>query len=73
FLAEPNNPTDFAHKVIAILENPNLKADLTRQARPSILDFDWSACMQKLEDKLYQIVEGSQQVKVGTGSIKPQR
>ncbi|MEH2195079.1 MAG: glycosyltransferase [Nostoc sp.] len=65
FLAQPNNPTDFAQKVIAILENPDLKADMTRQARPSILEFDWSACMQKLEDKLYQIVEGSQRVKVG--------
>ncbi|MEH2247838.1 glycosyltransferase [Nostoc sp.] len=71
FLAEPNNPTDLAHKVIAILENSSFKADLTRQARPSILDFDWSACMQKLEDKLYQIVEGSQKVKVGTGNIRP--
>ncbi len=70
FLAQPNNPTDFAQKVIAILENPDLKADMTRQARPSILDFDWSACMQKFEHKLYQIVEGSQKVEVGTGSIK---
>ncbi|MEH2152472.1 glycosyltransferase [Nostoc sp.] len=70
FLAQPNNPTDFAQKVIAILENPDLKADMTRQARPSILDFDWSACMQKFEEKLYQIVEGSQKVEVGTGRIK---
>ncbi|NDJ20577.1 glycosyltransferase [Nostoc sp. B(2019)] len=62
FLAEPNNPADFAQKVIAILENPDLKADLTRQARPSILEFDWSACMQKFEDKLYQIVETSKKV-----------
>ncbi|MBD6614622.1 glycosyltransferase family 1 protein [Komarekiella sp. 'clone 1'] len=62
FLAEPNNPADFAQKVITILENPDLKADLTRQARPSILEFDWSACMQKFEDKLYQIVEISKKV-----------
>ncbi|MHC5725162.1 MAG: glycosyltransferase family 4 protein, partial [Nostoc sp.] len=73
FLAQPNNPTDFAQKVIAILGNPELKADMTKNARPSILEFDWSACMQKLEDKFYQIVEASQQVKVGTRSIKPQR
>ncbi|MEH2374765.1 glycosyltransferase [Nostoc sp.] len=73
FLAQPNNPTDFAQKVIAILENPDLKADMTKNARPSILEFDWSACMQKLEEKLYQIVEGSQQVKLNTRSIKPQR
>ncbi|MEH2279821.1 MAG: glycosyltransferase [Nostoc sp.] len=70
FLAQPNNPTDFAQKVIAILENPDLKADMTRQARPSILDFDWSACMQKFEHKLYQIVEGAQKMEVGTGSIR---
>ncbi|WP_375513409.1 glycosyltransferase [uncultured Nostoc sp.] len=57
FLAQPNNPTDFAQRVIEILENPDLKAEMTRQARPSILEFDWSACMQKLENKLYQIVE----------------
>ena len=73
FLAQPNNSTDFAQKVIAILENPGLKADMTRQARPSILDFDWSACMQKFEHKLYQIVEGAQKVEVGTTSIRPQR
>ncbi|MEH2346792.1 MAG: glycosyltransferase [Nostoc sp.] len=66
FLAQPNNPTDFAQKVIAILENPDLKADMTKQARPSIMEFDWSACMQKLEEKLYQIVEGSQKAKVGS-------
>ncbi|MEH2331406.1 glycosyltransferase [Nostoc sp.] len=71
FLAQPNNPTDFAQKVIAILENPTLKAEMTRHARPSILDFDWSACMQKFEHKLYQIVEGAQKVEVGTGSIRP--
>ncbi|BBD66952.1 group 1 glycosyl transferase [Nostoc commune NIES-4072] len=69
FLAQPNNPTDFAQKVIAILENPELKADMTRNARPSILDFDWSACMQKFEEKLYQIVERSQKV-IGTDSIR---
>ncbi|MEH1872511.1 glycosyltransferase [Nostoc sp.] len=63
FLAQPNNPTDFAQKVIAILENPDLKADMTRNARPSILEFDWSACMQKLEEKLYQIVEQGQSSK----------
>jgi len=62
FLAEPNNPTDLARQVIAILENLNLKADLTQQARPSILEFDWSACTQKFEDKLYQIVETSKKV-----------
>ncbi|MEH2286243.1 glycosyltransferase [Nostoc sp.] len=73
FLAQPNNPTDFAQKVIAILENPSLKADMTRNARPSILDFDWSACMQKFEHKLYQIVEGAQKVEVGTTSIRLQR
>lgn len=56
FLAEPNNPADFAQKVIAILENPELKAQMTQNARPSILEFDWSACMEKFEEKLYQLV-----------------
>jgi glycosyltransferase involved in cell wall biosynthesis len=56
FLAAPNNPKDFAEKVITILENPQLKAKFSAQARPSILDFDWSACMQKFEIKLYQLV-----------------
>ncbi|MFH7029706.1 MAG: glycosyltransferase [Heteroscytonema crispum UTEX LB 1556] len=55
-LAEPNNAMDFANKVIAILENPELKEAMTLQARPSILDFDWSACTQKFEDKLYELV-----------------
>jgi glycosyltransferase involved in cell wall biosynthesis len=56
FLAEPNNPTDFANKAIAILENPTLKEEMTKQARPSIIEFDWSTCMSKFEDKLYELV-----------------
>ncbi len=61
FLAEPNNPKDFAQKVIAILQNPDLKAKFSENARPSILDYDWSACTQKFEDKLYLLVEASQE------------
>jgi len=61
FLAQPNNPQDFAEKIIAILADPELKAKLTQQARPSILEFDWSNCTQKFEDKLYQIIEKSPQ------------
>jgi glycosyltransferase involved in cell wall biosynthesis len=57
FLAEPNNPTDFANQVISILENPDLKEEMSRQARQLILDFDWSVCMARFEDKLFQIVE----------------
>jgi glycosyltransferase involved in cell wall biosynthesis len=64
FLAEPNNPVDFAQKVIAILENPELKAQMTQHARPSILEFDWSACMEKFEEKLYQLVALSNKQKV---------
>jgi glycosyltransferase involved in cell wall biosynthesis len=56
FLAQPNNPQDFAEKVVTILSNPEFKAKLTEQARPSILEFDWSACTQKFEDKLYQVL-----------------
>jgi glycosyltransferase involved in cell wall biosynthesis len=62
FLAEPNSPKDFAHKILAILENPGLKAKLSEQARPSILEFDWSACTQKFENKLYQLVAAHQRV-----------
>jgi glycosyltransferase involved in cell wall biosynthesis len=56
FLAAPNSPEDFAQKVITILEDPDLKNQLTAQARPSILEFDWSACTQKFENKLYELV-----------------
>jgi glycosyltransferase involved in cell wall biosynthesis len=59
FLAEPNNPTDFADKVITILENPDLKEEMSRQARLSILEFDWSVCMEKFEEKLYELVQSS--------------
>ncbi|OCQ98376.1 group 1 glycosyl transferase [Nostoc sp. MBR 210] len=60
FLAEPNNPRDFAQKVIAILENSELKAAMSEQARPSILQYDWSACMEKFEARLYEVVQTSQ-------------
>jgi glycosyltransferase involved in cell wall biosynthesis len=64
FLAEPNNPRDFADKVITILENPELKAQMSLHARFSILEFDWSACMQKFEQKLYQIVNKSKDLPI---------
>jgi glycosyltransferase involved in cell wall biosynthesis len=64
FLAKPNNPQDFAQQVIKILENPELKAELTRHARSSILEFDWSACMQKFENKLYELVAASKNLEV---------
>ncbi len=54
-LAEPNNPTDLAQKVITILKDANLKEEMTQQARSSILEFDWSACMQRFEDRLYNL------------------
>jgi glycosyltransferase involved in cell wall biosynthesis len=60
FLAEPNNPKDFAQKVIEFLENPELRAELAQQARPSILGFDWSLCMERFEHKLYQLVAVSE-------------
>ncbi len=56
FLAEANNPEDFAKKIIQILENPQLKEQITANARPSIIEFDWSNCMKKLESKLYQVI-----------------
>ncbi|NJM73625.1 MAG: glycosyltransferase family 1 protein [Scytonema sp. RU_4_4] len=61
-LAQANNPTDFADKVIAILQNPELKEELSQQARLSIFEFDWSACMEKFEDKLYELVQTRQQL-----------
>jgi len=63
FLAEPNNPEDFAQKVITILANPELKAAMSEEARPSILGYDWSACMEKFEDKLYNILQTSEPLK----------
>lgn len=58
-LAEPNNPADFAQKVIDILSNAELKAAMEQEARPSILKYDWSACMEKFEAKLYEVVQVS--------------
>ncbi|MFM2060654.1 MAG: hypothetical protein RLZZ507_324 [Cyanobacteriota bacterium] len=66
FLAQPNNPKDFAENIIVILENPELKAQLSQQARPSILEFDWSVCSQQFEDKLYQLVDISPQVELSS-------
>ncbi|KAB8334594.1 glycosyltransferase family 1 protein [Scytonema tolypothrichoides VB-61278] len=61
-LAQPNNPTDFANKVISILENPELKEKMSQQARLSILEFDWSVCMEKFENKLYELVQTPKQL-----------
>ncbi|BAZ39259.1 group 1 glycosyl transferase [Calothrix sp. NIES-4101] len=62
FLAEANNPIDFANKVITLLQNPELKAEMSQQARQSVLKFDWSACMQNFEDKLWQIYRSSHKI-----------
>ncbi len=32
---------------------------MSLHARFSVLEYDWSVCMQKFEQKLYQIVEKS--------------
>lgn len=68
FLAEPNNPRDFAAKVLAILKDPSFKAKVTEQARPSVLKFDWLACMKKFEEKFYQLARASN--KLGYDSRK---
>ncbi|MGB6298184.1 MAG: glycosyltransferase [Rivularia sp. (in: cyanobacteria)] len=68
FLAEPNNPEDFANKIVQILENPQLKEQMTINARPSILEFDWSKCMEKFELKLYQVVAESQKKLTGVSN-----
>ena len=60
FLAEPDNPKDFAEKVITIFKDPALKAEMAKHARPSIMEFDWSVVTEKFEDKLYQLIELSQ-------------
>ncbi|WP_414563704.1 glycosyltransferase [Anabaena sp. CCY 9613] len=62
FLAKPNNPADFAQKVVTILKNSLLKAEMTAQARPSILQYDWSACTEKFEARLYQLVQASEKL-----------
>ncbi|AKG23061.1 glycosyltransferase [Calothrix sp. 336/3] len=59
FLAQPNDPEDFAAKIITILGNPELKQEMSHQARLSILEFDWSACMEKFEQRLYEILATS--------------
>lgn len=61
FLAEPNNPKDFAQKAIAILKDSALQEAMSQQARSSIAELDWSVCMQKFEDNLYQLVKASNQ------------
>ncbi|KYC42122.1 group 1 glycosyl transferase [Scytonema hofmannii PCC 7110] len=69
FLAEPNNPTEFAHQVITILENPDLKEEMSRNARLSILEFDWSACMERFEKKLHEVVTKSKNSEVKPASV----
>jgi glycosyltransferase involved in cell wall biosynthesis len=64
FLAEPNNPRDFAEKVVAILANFSLKTAMAKQARPSILKYDWSACTEKFEAKLYQLVQAGEGLRI---------
>ena len=56
FLAKANNPRDLAQKVIAILRNSDLKQQMAIKARQTMLEMDWSVCMQRFEDQLYQLV-----------------
>lgn len=56
FLAETDDPIDFAKKAIAILKDAALKAEMAKQARPSVQKFDWSVLIEKFENKLYQLI-----------------
>lgn len=56
YCADGNIPQDFARKIAAILNNPILQAEMSQRARQLVLEFDWNACSQKFEDKLYQIL-----------------
>ncbi|KAF3890929.1 MULTISPECIES: glycosyltransferase [Nostocales] len=67
YLAEPNNPTDFARQVITILETSALKEEMSQNARLSILEFDWSSCMEKFEKKLYEVVKKSKNLLLVSG------
>ena len=64
-LAQPNDPQDFANKVIQILSNPQIQDQLSQNARPSILKYDWSSCMKQLEQRLYQMVKISEEKLTG--------
>ncbi|MGF1497613.1 MAG: glycosyltransferase [Elainellaceae cyanobacterium] len=62
FLAKPNNPQDLADKVVTILKNPGLRIEMAQKARLSALEFDWAACMQAFESRLYELVRASDAV-----------
>lgn len=56
FLADADQPQDFAQKIATILNNPGLQTQMSQKARELILEFDWNVCSQKFEDKLYEIL-----------------
>ncbi|MBD2563734.1 MULTISPECIES: glycosyltransferase [Nostoc] len=56
FLSEPNNSIYFAEQIITILKNPDIKAKMLKQARPSILQANWSLWLEQFEEKLYKLV-----------------
>ncbi len=69
FLAEANNSEDFANKIIQILENTQLKQQITANSRNSIIELDWSNCMEKLESKIYQVISESQNNLTGIAEV----
>ncbi len=68
FLAKANNPRDLAQKVIVLLSNPKFKQEMALQARQTMLELERSICMQRFEDKLYQLVGVSKKSEVSKTS-----
>lgn len=56
FLFCPNDPDDLADRVISVLQTPELRTTMPQEARGSALKFDWTECMKKFEERIYQLI-----------------
>lgn len=55
-LFEPENPESLSVAIRKIMENPELKSRLEREARKKALAYDWKKLSKKLENKIVKVI-----------------
>jgi glycosyltransferase involved in cell wall biosynthesis len=55
FSFAPMTPDDLADRAISVLQTSELRGKMAQEARDYPLKFDWTECMKKFEERIYQL------------------
>ena len=68
FLTRPNCADDMAEKAVRVLRSAELRQQLSKGARENALLYDTNACMERLEDALYRLIQAAPSGGIGVGA-----